>query len=250
LRRSPDCCATFPEARKAVIRQNLPIFERRSVADQAELLEHVQVFLGENISKAVPGSNSQMRFASQSPRKHVSFFSIVRRITTRTILIYPSAYVAREDRYLGANIWEQGEDGRLGHTGRRMGSLVLAWDAAKRGAADPADGANLMLHEFAHQLDFEDSQTDGAPALRTRGEYLPLARVMSREFQALQAADKTGAATILDTDGAKNPAEFLLSRRRRFSSALADFAQKIRSCMRNLRRSIAKIRPATPRRPR
>jgi Mlc titration factor MtfA (ptsG expression regulator) len=39
-------------------------------------------------------------------------------------------------------------------------------DEAKRGAADPADGANLVLHEFAHQLDFEDRETDGAPALR------------------------------------------------------------------------------------
>jgi hypothetical protein len=42
-------------------------------------------------------------------------------------LVYPSAYIAAEDRCLGDNIWEHAEDGRLGHTGRRMGSLVLAW---------------------------------------------------------------------------------------------------------------------------
>src|SRR5450755_3847107 len=125
-----------------------------------------------------------------------------------TILVYPSAYIAHEDRYLGGNIWEQGEDGRLGHTGRRMGSLVLAWDAAKRGAADPADGANLVLHEFAHQLDFEDARTDGAPALKTRAEYLAWARVMNREFQALRAAEMAGTPTVLDTYGAKDPAEF------------------------------------------
>lgn len=67
---------------------------------------------------------------------------------------------------------------------------------------------NLVLHEFAHQLDFEDSETDGAPALAARTEYLSWARVMSREFEALRAADQAGTPTVLDTYGATNPAEF------------------------------------------
>jgi hypothetical protein len=89
-----------------------------------------------------------------------------------------------------------------------MGSLVLAWDEVKHGAADPADGQNLVMHEFAHQLDFEDSRTDGAPALATRAEYLAWARVMQREFDALRKADETGAPSVLDTYGASNPPEF------------------------------------------
>jgi Mlc titration factor MtfA (ptsG expression regulator) len=86
--------------------------------------------------------------------------------------------------------------------------MVLAWDSAKRGAADPSDGRNLVLHEFAHQLDFEDFQTNGAPALATRAEYLAWSRVMSKGFEALRAADEAGMATVLDTYGAKDPAEF------------------------------------------
>jgi len=65
-----------------------------------------------------------------------------------------------------------------------------------------------VLHEFAHQLDYEDFQTDGAPALATRAEYLTWARVVSREFAALQSAGETGTSTVLDTYGATNPAEF------------------------------------------
>ncbi|MFL6531216.1 MAG: zinc-dependent peptidase, partial [Chthoniobacterales bacterium] len=76
------------------------------------------------------------------------------------------------------------------------------------GAADPADGRNLVLHEFAHQLDFEDRHTDGAPALATRAEYLAWARVMQREYEALRKADETAAPSVLDTYGATNPAEF------------------------------------------
>src|SRR5207244_11595138 len=113
-----------------------------------------------------------------------------------------------EKRHLEGNIWQEGEEGRLGHTGRRLGALVLAWDAVKRGAADPYDGENLVLHEFAHQLDFEDYGSDGAPALATRAEYVAWARVMSSEFKALRAADEAGTPTLLDSYGATNPAEF------------------------------------------
>jgi Mlc titration factor MtfA (ptsG expression regulator) len=86
--------------------------------------------------------------------------------------------------------------------------MVLAWDAAKHGAADPSDGENVIIHEFAHQLDFENHETDGTPALRTRAEYLAWGRVMSREFKALRNATEAGRPTVLDTYGATDPAEF------------------------------------------
>lgn len=193
------------------MQRNLAIFGRLSSSDQADLLGHVQVFLAEKLFEGCGGleltDEIRVTIAAQAcllllHRETDYYPELV------TILVYPSAYLAHEDRYLGGNIWEQGEDDRLGHTGRRMGSLVLAWDAAKHGAADPADGANLVLHEFAHQLDFEDYQTNGAPALATRTEYLAWARVMNREFEALRAADEAGIPTVLDTYGATNPAEF------------------------------------------
>ena len=201
----------FPETWRAIVTRNLPIFVRLSPTDQAELFGHVQVFLAEKHFEGCGGleltDEIRITIAAQA------CLLLLHRDTDYypqlvSILVYPSAYIAHEDRYLGGNIWEEGDDGRLGHTGRRMGSLVLAWDQAKRGAADPADGVNLVLHEFAHQLDFEDYQTDGAPALRTRDEYLAWARVMNQEFQALRAADEAGTPTVLDTYGAKNPAEF------------------------------------------
>jgi Mlc titration factor MtfA (ptsG expression regulator) len=202
----------FPAAWKSIVHRNLPIFGRLPPSDQFELLGHVQVFLAEKHFEGCGGleltDEIRVTIAAQACllllHRETDYYPEL-----TSILVYPSAYIAHEDRYLGDNIWEQGEEGRLGHTGRRMGSLVLAWDEAKRGAADPADGRNLVLHEFAHQLDFEDSQTDGAPALSTRAEYLAWARVMSREFEALQRADETGTPTVLDKYGATNPTEFL-----------------------------------------
>jgi hypothetical protein len=89
-----------------------------------------------------------------------------------------------------------------------MGSMVLAWDAVKSGAADPADGKNVVVHEFAHQLDYENLAADGTPALATRKEQLAWRKVMRSEFACLRAAEETGIPTLLDTYGATNAAEF------------------------------------------
>ena len=125
-----------------------------------------------------------------------------------TILVYPSTYLAQHNGPVEGPIWEEGTVARLGETGRQLGAMVLAWDAAKYGASDPADGKNVVLHEFAHQLDFENGATDGAPALATRAQQLSWREVMRTEFASLRAADETGIPTLLDTYGATNPAEF------------------------------------------
>jgi hypothetical protein len=89
-----------------------------------------------------------------------------------------------------------------------MGSLVLSWGAVKHGAADPSDGKNVVLHEFAHQLDYENHAADGVPALATREQQSAWSEVMGSEFASLRAADETGIPTLLDTYGATDPAEF------------------------------------------
>jgi len=125
-----------------------------------------------------------------------------------TILVYPLTYMVDEKRQVGEHLWQEGAVSRLGETGRRMGSLVLSWGAVKHGAADLSDGKNVVLHEFAHQLDFENHAADGVPGLATREQQLAWAAVMRSEFASLRAADESGIPTLLDTYGATNPAEF------------------------------------------
>jgi Mlc titration factor MtfA (ptsG expression regulator) len=200
-----------PDEWRFVISRNLPFFDRLSPNDQKELLGHVQVFLEEKRFEGCAGLR-----VTDEMRVTIATQACVLLLHRRsdyyprllTILIYPSGYVVDEERHVEGHIWEEGQEGRLGETGRAMGSMVLAWDAAKSGARDPSDGKNLVLHEFAHQLDFEDQLADGVPALGSRGEILSWAEVMKMEFAALRAADATGIPTLLDTYGATNPAEF------------------------------------------
>ena len=200
-----------PAAWREIIRHNLPFFARLTADDQRELLGHAQVFLAEKRWEGCAGleitEEMRVTIALQACllllHRETDYFP---RLVT--VLLYPSGFVVEDSRPLGSDIWQEGREGRLGETGRQMGSLVLAWDAALHGTCNPADGENLILHEFAHQLDFEDSATDGVPALTSRSERRSWAEVMQKEFEALRAADERGIPTLLDGYGATEPAEF------------------------------------------
>ena len=201
----------FPNEWLKIIKNNVAFFVRLSGKDQAELLDHTQVFLDEKNFEGCAGveitDEVRVTIAAQAcllllHRKTDYFPRLL------TILVYPSTYLADEQRPVTAEIWEEGKAFRAGETARTMGSMVLAWDAVKWGAVDPSDGKNVVLHEFAHQLDYENFAADGTPALATRKQQLAWREVMRTEFASLRAAEVTGIPTLLDTYGATNAAEF------------------------------------------
>lgn len=85
---------------------------------------------------------------------------------------------------------------------------VLAWDDARQGASDFHDGHNVVLHEFAHQLDQQDGSADGAPILEHRSQYVSWARVLSEDYEQLRRDAEHGRRNVLDGYVATNPAEF------------------------------------------
>ena len=201
----------FPDEWLKIIKRNVAFFERLSAADQVELLGRVQIFLAEKNFESCAGQEItdevRLTIAAQAcllllHRKTDYFPRLL------TILVYPSTYLADEQRPITPDIWEEGKMHRAGETARQMGSMVLAWDAVKSGAADPSDGKNVVLHEFAHQLDYENFAADGTPALATRKQQLAWREVMRTEFASLRAAEVTGIPTLIDTYGATNAAEF------------------------------------------
>jgi len=206
LRREP----TPPEWR-TILERNLDVFNRLPPKDQDELLAHTKIFLAEKHFEGSGGleltDEIRVTIAAQACllllHRETDYYPEL-----TSIIVYPSGYTAVEERHIGGGVWSDAAEDRLGHTGQRLRALVLAWDAVRHGASAPNDGENLVLHEFAHQLDFENQRTDGTPALERRGDYLAWARVMSAEFEALRDAAYSGTPTLLDTYGATDPAEF------------------------------------------
>jgi len=73
---------------------------------------------------------------------------------------------------------------------------------------DVSDGQNVVLHEFAHQLDQEDGAADGAPILERGSLYAAWARILHEEYERFQRTVKRGFKTVMDEYGATHPAEF------------------------------------------
>lgn len=123
----------------------------------------------------------------------------------RSVILYPDAYRDSKSD-------EDGVDGvkgsvRLGESWGH-GSIVLSYRSVEMGGKDPKDGQNVVLHEFAHQLDQETGWGDGVPVLAERGDYRTWAKAFSMAYEELQEDVETGRRTVLDDYGATNPAEF------------------------------------------
>ena len=196
---------------RQILQQNFPLFNRLTPDDQKELLGHIAVFLEEKHFEGCGGLTLTDEIAVTIAAQ--ACLLLLHRDTDyypnlTSVLVYPSGYTANESRYIGGGLWEEGPEDRLGHTAHNLRALVIAWDAAKHGAHDSADGANVVLHEFAHQLDFENQSADGTPDLETKAEYASWSRVMTREFERLRQSIPYDYDSVLDIYGAQNPTEF------------------------------------------
>jgi Mlc titration factor MtfA (ptsG expression regulator) len=125
-----------------------------------------------------------------------------------SILVYPSAYVAPGGpARMGNQIVYQEESARLGESWMH-GNLVLAWDSVRYDARTFGTGHNVVIHEFAHQLDQADGVADGIPYLSDRGEYEKWEQVIKLAYSELVEEANAGIPDVIDEYGATNPAEF------------------------------------------
>lgn len=200
----------LPEAFREIISRNVPYVAKLSRADRRELEGHVQVLLAEKSFEGCGGleltDEIKVTIAAQAA------ILLLHRDTDYypelvSILVYPHAYVARDTRSRIGNTVLVGDQARLGESWVR-GVVVLAWDHVKLGASNIHDGHNVVLHEFAHQLDAEDGDMDGAPALGSRGLYSAWAHTLGAEYGDLLARIEAHRPTDLDRYGATSPAEF------------------------------------------
>ena len=124
----------------------------------------------------------------------------------KTIYVYPHTYVAKGLQNDGGLIIE-GKSVRLGESWQN-GPVVLTWDSIVGGARNIQDGRNVVFHEFAHQLDQEDGDADGAPILESRSCYRSWAAVLGAEYERLRQKQRGRHRSVLNKYGATNPAEF------------------------------------------
>lgn len=201
--------APLPPEYAAIVRKNVPLAERLPEADRRELDRLVMTFLDEKTFEGAGGftitDEVKVTIAAQA------CMLLLHRDTDvypdlDTIVVYPSTYVSRFTRREGVVVIE-GDVARLGESWDR-GVVVLAWDAVRSGTTNVGDGRNVVLHEFAHQLDGEDGSMDGAPDLGRASRYAAWAEVLGAEYEDLVERVDAGDRPSIDGYGATSPPEF------------------------------------------
>jgi len=200
----------FPRDWLGFLAENMPYYARLSADDQAELLGHVQIFLDEKAFEGCGGltmtDEIRVTIAAQACllllHRNTDYYPDL-----ESILVYPSTYVVHQKRRAPGGVEIEGDEARLGESWTR-GAVVLAWDSVLRGAADVSDGHNVVLHEFAHQLDQETGEANGTPELPPRSSYSAWIKVLGADYNALVAQVHELHKTDIDPYGTTSPAEF------------------------------------------
>ena len=201
----------MPPSWARILERNVPLWSRLPDADRAELVGHAHVLRAE---KSFEGCNG-LRLTEEHEvtiavtasvlllHRDADYFPRL-----RAILVYPDAYVVEEEQALDDFIMTDAPETLAGHTQERLGALLLNWRDVRADARAPDDGANLILHEFAHQLDFEDGDADGLPRLDDGRAAARFGEVVHEELGRLRREVDDGVRTVLDPYGAEDPVEF------------------------------------------
>ena len=199
----------FPEKWKQLLEENCPLYPLLPEEFKKQLQGLVNVFL---VEKTFIGCRGQIitdqvkiTIASQA------CMLLLNRQTKlyprlNTIYVYPQTYVVDSTHHEDGLVVED-KDIRLGESWRN-GPIIIAWDNVAHAARSVNRGHNVVMHEFAHQLDQEDGVIDGAPLLDSASSYKTWANVLGAEYKKLCDSLYAHHRSVLDPYGATNPAEF------------------------------------------
>jgi len=200
----------FPDEWERILEKNVSLYRYLPDALRDQLHNDIKIFITEKLFEGLGGleitDEIKVTIAAEASmlllnRKNSDYPRLV------SILVYPSTYVTKQSTPIGGGVSIEGQSVRLGESWQH-GSVVLAWDNVRQGAVNSQDGHNVVLHEFAHQLDQEDGTADGAPILEKRSSYATWARIMSKEYEQLRSNVEHHKKSVMDKYGATNPAEF------------------------------------------
>jgi len=201
----------FPPEWRHILRQRVPLVAGMRADQQLQLKKHIQVFLAEKpfIGCAGLEVTEEMRVVVAA---QACLLLLDRRTdhfaATTQVLLYPGAFVVDRERTDALGLAHRDRRALSGESWS-AGQVILSWDDVLQGAADPRDGHNVVIHEFAHRLDQDNGGVaNGAPALAGARRRARWARVMHAEYGALRDRLDREQPGLIDPYAASDPAEF------------------------------------------
>ena len=200
---------SLPNNYREILLENFELYADLPKQLQNKLSSHIQVFLHEKQFVGCGGfvitDEVRLLIAAQAciliVNMQTDYFP-----GFRNILVYPDLYRVPQVQRDGF-VHTESISVRGGESWKR-GPVILAWSQVLHGAKNRSEGSNVVMHEFAHKLDEENSVMDGLPILTDRTHYRPWAEILTREYRSLQQNVLNNEPNIIDPYGASSPVEF------------------------------------------
>jgi Mlc titration factor MtfA (ptsG expression regulator) len=186
------------------------MYRSLSEAEQARVRDYVQIFVAEKHWEGCGGLKiTDEVCVTIAAQVAVLVLGLKDEYFDRvlSILVYPTAYVTPDRTITRAGVVLEGESALEGEAWYR-GPIILSWADTLAGSRDESDGDNLVLHEFAHQLDMLNSDVaDGVPPIESDSESQRWVEVMQREHRRLIRDCEQRHRTVLDCYGTTHLSE-------------------------------------------
>lgn len=190
-RRAALLSAPIDAATLETIARSAPHFSQMP-ADRQERLSHLAVaFAGEKVFVGCAGfaitDEVRLAIAAQAALP-VLELGLEAYDAVGRVLVYPEPFLVELEHEEGG-IHTLEEDAVLSGEASDLGTVVLAWSDVAFGAKRESDGVNVVIHEFAHQLDWTTGEISGTPDLG-EGDYEAWGRVMRHAWHRLEQEAK------------------------------------------------------------
>lgn len=208
-RRKALLASSLSPEQRAIIARLVPITRRLHASLRPALEGKINLFLDQITFRSKGGIEvtDEMRLSIAAQACLLIVNSPAWYDTLRNVLIYPTVIRTRRDTHDGQLVREH--DLHMAGESWVRGPVVLSWDHALEGGLDESDGYNVVIHEFAHQLDSLTGHTNGIPVLREGKDYSGWEKAMLDAFHRHVDRVEAGYETLIDPYGATNHQEFL-----------------------------------------
>jgi MtfA peptidase len=121
------------------------------------------------------------------------------------VIVYPGEFVARHEEVDEAGVVHVSEEPMSGESWGH-GTVVLSWlDVQQAGAGD---GYNVVIHEFAHQIDMLNGDANGFPPLHADMDRSQWSKALGEAYEHFCKRVDDWEDTVIDEYAAENPGEF------------------------------------------